>query len=281
MYASDRTVDYLIIGHVSKDLNPDGPVLGGTVAYSSLTAQALGRRTAVITSAGHDLDLHPLSGVSTHMVSSQDSTIFSNEYLSGVRRQTISAKAARLTSADVPGDWRTAPLVHLAPIANEVDYSIIDLFPEAFICLTPQGWLRRWGPSGEVWLENWESIQDQISRADAIVFSIEDLEGNEETIDQISRFCEILAITEASRGARIFWADEWRQIPAPVTEEVDPTGAGDIFAAAFFIHLNEGHSPWAAARFANHLAALSVTRSGISSVPRSSDVKFVERMVSE
>ncbi|MCJ7568674.1 MAG: PfkB family carbohydrate kinase [Anaerolineales bacterium] len=281
MYASDRPVDYLIIGHVSKDLTPDGPALGGTAAYSSLTAQAIGKRAAIITSASHDLDLHPLSEVSIHRVPSQDSTIFSNKYLPEGRIQSISATAAALTSTDIPDDWRDAPIVHIAPIANEVDSSILDIFPHAFICLTPQGWLRRWGPSGEVWLENWEIIQDQISRAGAVVFSIEDLEGNEETMDQISRYCEILAITEGDRGARVFWANEWRQIPAPVVEEIDPTGAGDIFAAAFFIFLNDGHSPWIAARFANHLAAFSVTRSGIASVPRSTEVKFSERTVIE
>ncbi len=281
MYASGRPVDYLIIGHVSKDLTADGSALGGTAAYSSLSAQALGKEVAIITSPSRDLDLNPLSETSIHMVLSQDSTTFSNEYLPEGRLQSISATAASLTSTDIPDDWRDAPIVHIAPIANEVDKSILDLFPQALICLTPQGWLRRWGPSGEVWLENWEIIQDQISRATAVVFSIEDLEGNEETVDQISRFCEILAITEGSRGARIFWADEWRQIPAPVVEEIDPTGAGDIFAAAFFIFLNNGHSPWAAARFANYLAAFSVTRRGIASIPRSTDVKFVERTVIE
>lgn len=281
MYASDRPVDYLIIGHVSKDLTPDGSTLGGTAAYSSLTAQALGKRAAILTSASHDLDLDPLSDVQIHMVPSPVSTTFSNEYLPGGRLQSISATAASLTSTDIPDDWRDAPIVHIAPIANEVDSSILGIFPQALICLTPQGWLRRWGPSGEVWLENWEIIQDQISRAGAVVFSIEDLEGSEDTIDQISQLCEILAITEGSRGARIFWAGEWRQIPAPIVDEIDPTGAGDIFAAAFFIFLNDGHSPWAAARFSNQLAAFSVTRSGIASVPRSTDIKLVERMVSE
>ncbi|MCJ7824430.1 MAG: PfkB family carbohydrate kinase [Anaerolineales bacterium] len=281
MYASGRPVDYLTIGHVSKDLTPEGPSLGGTAAYSSLTAQALGKRAAIITSAGHDLDLHPLSEISIHMVPSQDSTTFSNEYHSGGRLQTISTTASKLTSTDVPDNWRNVPIVHIGPIANEVDFTILELFPQAFICLTPQGWLRRWGASGEVWLENWEIIQDQISRADAVVFGIEDLRGREETIDQMSQFCEILAITEGSRGARIFWAGEWRQITAPLAEEIDPTGAGDIFAAAFFILLYDGHSPWAAARFANHLAAISVTRSGIAGVPRSTDVKLVERTVIE
>ena len=281
MYASDQSVDYLIIGHVSKDLTADGSTLGGTAAYSSLTAQALGKRAAIITSAGPDLNLHPLSDVSIHLVPSQDSTTFSNEYLPEGRLQSISATAAPLTSTDIPDGWRDAPIVHIAPIANEVDRSILDLFPQALICLTPQGWLRRWGPSGEVWLENWETIQDQISRASAVVFSIEDLEGNEETVDQISRFCEVLAITEGSKGVRIFWADEWRQIPAPLVDEIDPTGAGDIFATAFFTHLNDGHSPWTAARFANHIAAFSVTRSGIASAPRSTEINIAKRTVIE
>jgi len=281
MVASDRLVDYLIIGHVSEDFTADGPALGGTATYSSLTAQALGKRAAIVTSAGPDLNLHPLSEVPIHMVPSQDSTIFANEYLPGERLQSIRSTAASLTSTDIPDNWRDAPIVHIAPIANEVDYSILDIFPQAQICLTPQGWLRRWGPSGEVWLENWGTIQHQISRADVVVFSSEDLQGSEDTIDQISQLCEILAITDGRRGARIFWADEWRHIPAPVTQEIDPTGAGDIFAAAFFIFLNDGHSPWTAARLANHLAAISVSRSGIASIPSSSEVKLVERTVIE
>ncbi len=281
MVASDRPVDYLIIGHVSKDLTADGPTLGGTATYLSLTAKALGKRAAIVTSVGPDLDLHPLTEVSIHMVPSQDSTIFANEYLPEGRLQSIRTSAVSLTSTDIPDKWRDAPIVHIAPIANEVDYSILDIFPQALICMTPQGWLRRWGPSGEVWLENWKIIQDQISRAGVVVFSNEDLQGNEDTIDQISRFCEILAITDGSRVSRIFWADEWRQIPAPAAEEIDPTGAGDIFATAFFIFLNDGHSPWAAARLANHLAAISVSGSGIAGIPRATEVNFVERTVIE
>jgi hypothetical protein len=35
-------VDYLVIGHVAHDLTPEGWRLGGTAAYSALTARALG-----------------------------------------------------------------------------------------------------------------------------------------------------------------------------------------------------------------------------------------------
>ena len=39
-------IDYLIIGHLTQDLTPSGPMLGGTASYASLTARALGLRSA-------------------------------------------------------------------------------------------------------------------------------------------------------------------------------------------------------------------------------------------
>ena len=40
-------VDYLAVGHITIDQTPDGPRLGGSVAYAALTAQALGLRSAM------------------------------------------------------------------------------------------------------------------------------------------------------------------------------------------------------------------------------------------
>ena len=45
-------------------------------------------------------------------------------------------------------------------------------------------------------------------------------------------------------------------------EAVDTVGAGDCFNGAFAVALLEGRDPWAAARFANAAAAISVTRRG-------------------
>ncbi len=42
-------VDYLVIGHLTRDLTNQGPRLGGTAAYSALTAQALGMRAGIVT----------------------------------------------------------------------------------------------------------------------------------------------------------------------------------------------------------------------------------------
>ena len=56
-------------------------------------------------------------------------------------------------------------------------------------------------------------------------------------------------------------------------QEVDATGAGDIFATAFFARLYATRDPWEAARFATHLAAFSVTRSGLDSIPTQEEIQ--------
>jgi sugar/nucleoside kinase (ribokinase family) len=56
-------------------------------------------------------------------------------------------------------------------------------------------------------------------------------------------------------------------------EEVDPVGAGDIFAAAFFARMQQTRDPWEAARFGTQLASASVTRRGIEGIPTEDEVK--------
>ena len=49
---ADAAPDFLAIGHVTRDLLPDGSWrLGGTVAFAALTAARLGLRPAIVTSA--------------------------------------------------------------------------------------------------------------------------------------------------------------------------------------------------------------------------------------
>lgn len=71
-------------------------------------------------------------------------------------------------------------------------------------------------------------------------------------------------MTENVRGCTVFAGNEVRQIPAPQVTQVEPTGAGDIFAAAFLTrYAKNGRNPWQAAEFANLVAAYSVTQIGL------------------
>ena len=264
------TLDYLAIGHIARDLTPEGVRLGGTATYAALTARALGLRAGLLTATAADTDLSPLNGVGIHRQPSPFSTTFENHYGPQGRTQFLRARAATLNDFDIPPDWQAASIVHLAPIAREVPPHMPARFPGAFIGLTPQGWLRQWDDHGRVSPAPWEDADSLLAAASAVVISIEDVAGDWELAEGWAARAAVLAVTAGERGATVFARGSRRHIPAPVERVVDATGAGDIFAAAFFVRLWQTADPWDAARFAVALASDSVTRVGIEGVPKQS-----------
>jgi sugar/nucleoside kinase (ribokinase family) len=83
----------------------------------------------------------------------------------------------------------------------------------------------------------------------------------------------VFVVTENYRGARIYWHSDVRFIKAPEVKYVDDTGAGDIFATAFFYRYFFTKDPWEAGRFAVKLASSSVTRHHLDSIPDAEEIK--------
>ncbi|HLC02484.1 MAG TPA: PfkB family carbohydrate kinase [Anaerolineales bacterium] len=258
-----RAVDYLIIGHIARDGMGPAARLGGTAAYAGLTAAALGQRVGLVTSTAPSIDLKQLSGLDLADSPAPHPTSFENQYSGGRRLQKLLSLATPLGLEDVPAAWRHPPLVHLAPIAGEVDPSLAGRFPNSFVGITAQGWLRGWDQAGLVHASSWEAIADALPSADAVVVSVEDLAGDRSAGEAMAAHCRLLVVTDGPRGAMVFQGNDVRHIPAPASEEVDPTGAGDVFAAAFFVRLTQTGDPWKAARFANRLATASITLEGV------------------
>lgn len=268
------TIDYLIIGHITHDLTPDGILIGGTASYSSLTARALGHQVGIVTACNGCLDAPELAGIPIAGMRSEESTTFENIQTPHGRIQRIHKRAPDLTLSLVPDHWRKAPIVHLAPVAGEVDPALVRAFPDSLIGLTPQGWMRSWDNTGQVHFSEWPEAGFVLGNATAAVFSIEDVQNDERYIEEFSSHIRILAVTEGAAGARIYWNGDVRRFRPPVMTEVDPTGAGDIFAAAFFSRLHQTHDPWEAGRFATQLAAFSVTRRGLLGTPNRDEIQL-------
>ncbi len=260
-------IDYLIIGHVARDLTPQGPTLGGTVSYAGRTLTALGAAVGAVTSCAPQEDLSPLQGMELVRIDARHTTTFENRYHAGSRRQRLLRRARPLRLEQVPAAWRAAPLVHLAPVADELEPKLAQAFPGALRVATPQGWLRRWDQAGQVSLKPWSTLLPILPLFDAAVLSIEDLGGQERAVDQLAQACPLLAVTRGAQGATLLWRGQRREIPAPAVQELDPTGAGDVFAAALFYGLQHGLDPWQAAQGATLLAATSVTRPGLQGTP--------------
>lgn len=266
-------VDYLIIGHLTQDLTAKGPVLGGTASYAARTALAIGLRVGIVTACASDIDLDSLKGAAISMRPSEYSTTFENIQTPKGRIQYLHHVASALDYSMVPRTWQDAPIVHLGPVAQEVDPKLARAFPDSQVCLTPQGWMRSWNANHQVHPTDWPEARYVLENASAAVLSIEDVQGDESIIEDMLSSIRVLVVTEGARGSRLYWNGDLRYFHPPEVPEVDPTGAGDIFAAAFFVRLSQTRDPWEAARFATQLAAQSVTRPGLAGTPTIDEVQ--------
>ncbi len=267
-------VDYLVIGHATQDVQPTGDLrLGGTVTFSGLTALALGHSVGILTACALECDLSPLDVLATVRVDSDTTTTFRNIPSPEGRIQHLYHPATQLNASHLPKPWLKPAIVHLGPVAAEVDPLIYRAFSDSFICLTPQGWLRGVDSAGHVHPVEWPFDHELLKASHACVISLEDVRGEEEVIEEFAAMCRLLVVTENKLGARVYWNGDVHSFPAPAVDLIEDTGAGDIFAACFFHRLYTTKDPWEAARFAVKLSALSVTRTYLESIPSMQEIE--------
>ncbi len=270
-----KSPDFLAIGHVTKDLlSAGGHAVGGTVTYAALTAHNLGLSVAVLTSAPSDHDLSgTLRGVDLHVVPSLSATTFENIYEGQRRCQFVHGTASPLPTSQLPPAWKQAPIVLLGPLVGELGLEWLDVFPKALVGVTPQGWMRQWDGYGRVTFKPWLEAQQILSAVDVLVFSEEDVAGDEVLIQYFAGRARIATVTRGWCGATVFWNGSARDFPAFRAREVDPTGAGDVFAAAFLVRLKETSDPYQAAVFANCTASFAIEGPGTTTIPTRQQVE--------
>lgn len=264
--------DYLVVGHITKDLLPDGGfAFGGTVTYASLTAYRLGHRTAVLTVGEPSPALtQQFDGVALRCVPSPVTTTFENRYGGGRRTQYLRAVAPPFRPDDVPLAWRSTPIVHLGPVAQEIPLEVAEVFDaEALLGITPQGWLRTWDATGLVRPAPWASAERLLARADVLIFSEHDVGGDTALVRRYVQLARVAVVTQNIRGATVHWdyGAHRHDVPAFPATEVDPTGAGDVFAAAFLLNYADTRDPVACTRYANCVASFAVEGQGTSTLP--------------
>jgi len=78
----------------------------------------------------------------------------------------------------------------------------------------------------------------------------------------LARGAKIVALKRGAAGSILFTDGNQISVPGFSVTEVDPTGAGDCYAAGLTVALLQGWDLERAARFANAVGALAVTRQG-------------------
>jgi sugar/nucleoside kinase (ribokinase family) len=95
-----------------------------------------------------------------------------------------------------------------------------------------------------------------------------------------------LCITRGSAGCTAYVNEKKHivrhDVPGvPAGGNVDPTGCGDVFGAAYCAHLVHSDDPVAAAEFANRVAAAKAGMEGSSDLERLSQFRLVKSELKE
>jgi sugar/nucleoside kinase (ribokinase family) len=200
-------------------------------------------------------------------VAAPETTIFEHVVEPGRRRLRVRAAAGPVRPDDVPEDWRDASIVLLAPVLSEVDPRLAAVFGTASIGVEAQGWLRSVSTDGEVAGYAWRPPAFLLPLVQALFVSAEDVRGQEAQMLEWMQRVPVGVVTGGAAGALLYVNGERYEVRPRPAREVDATGAGDVFAAAFLVRYHRGGDPWEAAEAATCAASLSVEEEGWSTVP--------------
>ncbi|MSQ61976.1 MAG: hypothetical protein EXR43_05300 [Dehalococcoidia bacterium] len=265
--------DIVLVGHMTRDLLPEGDRPGGSVVYGAHLAARWGYRPAVFTATANAAEARRALPLETllHIVPSDATTTFRNKG-AHPRRQQVSAFAAPLVAQALPPRWREAPVFLLAPVIGEIGPNFLrDAAPTGITGVCLQGWLRATDQEGTVHPIDAATLDllAILPLATAVFLSDEDLAGTADPEAFLHALCcsTYVLLTRGEGGVRLLTLDAPYDLPALPARPVDTTGAGDVFATAFLLSLAAHETPLDATMLAQAASARAIEGAGVSAIP--------------
>jgi len=258
--------DIVSVGHFSIDsiFLPDRQtpfvVLGGSAAYVSLAARRLESRVAVISKVGGDfpeayrwwLDQEGVNLSGLKKVETASTTRFELKYSTDLFERTLhlKSKAPSIDADDLPNPLK-AFAIHVAPIAGEVTYEVVEKLKSHadVLSLDPQGLVRRFDEGGNISLGSLADSRmlDLINVYKSSQSEIQAVTGQTDLVSAVESVhnhgVKIVIVTLGSKGALLSVEGTRYDVPACVPAKlVDPTGAGDAFISGFLAEYVNGEN---------------------------------------
>lgn len=206
-------------------------------------------------------------------------TRFHNDYdQDGTRHQVLMSRASDIDLEALPDSWRSPDVLLLCPVAGEVHGPAALSFTAEVVGATAQGWLRSFDEDGTVDAREWSDAGAELAGVHALVYSEQDLPEADEHARAFLQFVPMVLVTRGWQGLRLFDRRDVHDVPALPRTEVDPTGAGDVFATAFLMRYHESGDPLHAAAFGACAASCVVEGLGPTAL---GDRPQVERRLEE
>ncbi|MCK4424339.1 hypothetical protein KAU93_01545 [Candidatus Bathyarchaeota archaeon] len=260
--------DVVTVGHLAidsiflPDMHVPFVVLGGSAAYVSFAARRLSASVSIVSKVGDDLpevyvrwleqegiDLSRLT-----RIEGAETTRFEIKYSADLssRNLRLKSKAPPITGDDLPSSLN-AKAVHVAPIAGEISYDVVEKLRASadVLALDPQGLLRNFNNDGSV---SYGSLLDKrfLESVDVYKSSLDEIKAAtglaslDSALRAIHR-CGIktVIVTLGMEGAVLSLEGCVYNVPAYKSDKVvDPTGAGDVFIGGFLAEYVRGKDPF-------------------------------------
>ncbi len=279
---TESNFNICFIGHLAVDSivrfkQKRKPSLGGSVTFGSLSLKKYEKTVniGIISNLGtlnfdksllkrFDDKFIDLRGVKSLDVAN---TNFLLEYSDHSRTLTLKSRSPNLKFEDIPDFYLSSPpqIIVLAPLCNEISYDyvskIVETFPNAYIGIDLQGFIRKIDEHGKVLYIREESIIENIKKiirliGDKLILKGSEIEmkilSNLEDPNKIMDWCKIFEnnaiyiMTMGEAGSMIMkCGEDVIKIPAYKPKRVvDETGPGDVYLAIFLYELINSDKSW-------------------------------------
>jgi len=247
--------DYIKTSH----LETDGRVLSGCSTNFCLALAKLGVSTTLVGNVGRDFKSDFIIKLNQNKIKyqvfdSEQSGGFSLVYFGdkGERELKLLGEAGPIR--DFPDDIADSDWLFIGPILGEIDYGYLKYIKtktNARLFLDPQGILR-YAEQGMIHHRKMDETEKIISLCEIVkpneleckvLTGIDPREDYKTPAEMIKSWgAGMVIITIAEQGSIIYDGEEFYKIPAFQTRDLDPTGAGDTYAAGFMYGLIRGYA---------------------------------------
>jgi sugar/nucleoside kinase (ribokinase family) len=118
-----------------------------------------------------------------------------------------------------------------------------------------------------------DDLPDRLRGASALALSEDDLAADDPGARALLATAGCTALTRGGAGVQVLAGARRADVPACPARVCDPTGAGDVFAAVWFVRLAEGRDAVESARYAACAAACTVEQPGLAGVPTAQQIE--------
>lgn len=251
---------------------------GGKGFNQGVAAHKAGADVTMITKMGRDSFANVALDVMDELGMSKEHIFFNEEEATGIALILVDEKTSQNEIVIVPGACATITeedTDSIEDVIKESEYVLLqlevneDANERVVNCAHKHGTkvilnTAPYSPvSDEVLSKVYMVTPNEVEAEEMTGIKIDGLEAAKKAAEVFrSKGVQKVVITLGSRGVFISADGREEIVPCFKVDALDTTGAGDAFNGAFLTALAEGKDEWEAARFANALAAISVTRLG-------------------